>query len=136
MPTGVAESEQNAAWACRVCDGSNTARRRTRNRSAELTALPDQTWGVVGLYDSLTTSTPAEVMAIEQIGNTIYVGGQFLEVVRKRSEPHHDQRSSPRSTPQRATGSTGGDPTSTAPSSLSRLRPTAPASTSAASSRT
>lgn len=60
--------------------------------SAELTALPDQTWGVVGLYDSLTTSTPAEVMAIEQIGNTIYVGGQFLEVVRKRNEPHHDQR--------------------------------------------
>ncbi len=60
--------------------------------AAELTALPDQTWGVVGLYDSLTTSTPAEVMAIEQIGNTIYVGGQFLEVVRKRNEPHHDQR--------------------------------------------
>ncbi len=60
--------------------------------SAELTNLPDQTWGVVGVYDSLTTQTKSEVMAIEQIGNTIYVGGQFLEVVRKRSEPHHDQR--------------------------------------------
>jgi len=59
--------------------------------TAELTVLPDQTWGVVGLYDSLTTDTPSEVMAIEQIGNTIYVGGQFLEIVRKRNEPHHDQ---------------------------------------------
>ncbi|MFC2177196.1 LamG-like jellyroll fold domain-containing protein [Actinomycetota bacterium] len=58
---------------------------------ADPTLLADETWGVVGLYDSLTTSTPAEVMAIEQIGNTIYVGGQFLEVVRRRNEPHHDQ---------------------------------------------
>ena len=45
--------------------------------TAELNALPDQTWGVVGLYDSKTTSTPSEVMAIEQIGNTIYVGGHY-----------------------------------------------------------
>ncbi|MCP3976660.1 MAG: LamG domain-containing protein [bacterium] len=59
--------------------------------NAELTTVPDETWGVVGLFDSLTTDTASEVMAIEQIGNTIYVGGQFLEVVHKRNEPHHDQ---------------------------------------------
>ncbi|MCP3976439.1 MAG: hypothetical protein GY720_18285 [bacterium] len=59
--------------------------------NAELTAVPDETWGVVGLYDSLTTGTAAEVMAIEQIGNTIYVGGKFIEVVYRRSDPHHDQ---------------------------------------------
>jgi len=59
--------------------------------SAELTELADETWGVVGRYDSPTTSTPAEVMALAQIGNTLYVGGKFLEVVRKRNEPHHDQ---------------------------------------------
>ncbi len=59
---------------------------------AEMTALPDRTWGVVGVHDSQTTNIPAEVMAIEQIGNTIYVGGQFLEVVRRRNDPRHDQR--------------------------------------------
>jgi hypothetical protein len=58
---------------------------------AELTALPDQTWGVVGVNDSKTTNIPSEVMAVEQIGNTIYVGGQFLEVVRRRSDPRHNQ---------------------------------------------
>ncbi len=58
---------------------------------ADLTVLPDETWGVVGVDDSETTNIPAEVMAIEQIGNTIYVGGQFLEVVRRRTDPHHDQ---------------------------------------------
>lgn len=59
--------------------------------SAELIALPDETWGVVGLGESQTTNVPAEVMAIEQIDNTIYVGGLFLEVVRRRNEPHHAQ---------------------------------------------
>ncbi|NND01705.1 MAG: LamG domain-containing protein [Acidimicrobiia bacterium] len=93
MPTGVAEiwgKTRRGFVVCALAAALLAAVPGTA--SAELTDLPDKTWGVVGLYDSLTTSTPAEVMAIEQIGNTIYVGGQFLEVVRKRNEPHHDQR--------------------------------------------
>jgi hypothetical protein len=52
---------------------------------AALTDLPDETWGVVDLTRSITSLIPAEVLAIEQIGNTIYVGGQFATVVRRRT---------------------------------------------------
>ncbi|NND01706.1 MAG: hypothetical protein HKN91_02880, partial [Acidimicrobiia bacterium] len=59
---------------------------------AELTDLPDQTWGVVDRGRSITTSTPAEVMAIAQIGNTIYAGGQYRTVVRRRAtDPQYSQ---------------------------------------------
>jgi len=59
---------------------------------AELAPMPDQIWGVVGVADSPSGSAGNEVMAIEQIGNTIYVGGKFTEVVHNRvTQPHYDQ---------------------------------------------
>ena len=59
---------------------------------AELTDLPDKTWGVVDRGRSITTATPSEVMAIAQIGNTIYAGGQFRTVVRRRAaDPQFSQ---------------------------------------------
>jgi len=52
---------------------------------ADLLDLPDETWGVVDVGRSITSLIPSEVMAIEQVGNTIYAGGQFTTVVRRRS---------------------------------------------------
>lgn len=52
--------------------------------SAEIAPYAEDTWGV---YESVLSGTQTdridnEVMAIEQIGNTIYVGGKFTEVRR------------------------------------------------------
>jgi hypothetical protein len=47
--------------------------------SAELAPEPDNSWGVVGLEGYSGPDMPrSEVWAIEQIGNTMYVGGRFL----------------------------------------------------------
>ncbi|MCP3976353.1 MAG: hypothetical protein GY720_17855 [bacterium] len=57
-----------------------------------LTPLADETWGVVNQGRSLISGTDGEVFAIEQIDNTIYVGGTFRQVVRRRGvDPHVDQ---------------------------------------------
>ncbi len=49
--------------------------------SAELSSSPTTSWGVVGLGTGSQTDTiDSEVWAIEQIGNTLYVGGRFLQV--------------------------------------------------------
>ena len=56
------------------------------------TPLADQTWGVANRTRSVTSATEAEVFAIEQIGNTIYVGGKFHNPVRRRVvDPQVDQ---------------------------------------------
>ena len=59
--------------------------------SAELTPVPDQIWGVQGLGPTGAFSQPSPVWAIEQIGNTIYVGGRFTEVIERRDLPGFDQ---------------------------------------------
>lgn len=47
---------------------------------AEISSNGETTWGVYGRDDSTETDAiDSEVWAIEQIGNTIYVGGKFLE---------------------------------------------------------
>jgi len=47
---------------------------------AEISPNGEITWGVYGLDDSTETdSIDSQVFAIEQIGDTIYVGGKFLE---------------------------------------------------------
>ncbi len=57
-----------------------------------LNALADETWGVANRTRSLISGTEAEVFAIEQIGNTIYVGGKFRNTVRRRTaDPQVDQ---------------------------------------------
>ncbi|MCP3976661.1 MAG: hypothetical protein GY720_19415 [bacterium] len=57
-----------------------------------LSALADETWGVANRSRSLISGTEAEVFAIEQIGNTIYVGGKYNNVVRRRVvDPQVDQ---------------------------------------------
>ncbi len=50
--------------------------------AAEITDYGEDTWGVYEsvLDGTLTDRIDSEVMAIEQIGNTIYVGGKFTEV--------------------------------------------------------
>ncbi len=48
--------------------------------SAELDDQVRNWWGVTGLDNNATTAVESHVFAIEQIGNTIYVGGKFLEV--------------------------------------------------------
>ena len=56
------------------------------------TPLADETWGVANRTRSVTSATEAEVFAIEQIGNTIYVGGKFHNPVRRRTaDPQIDQ---------------------------------------------
>ena len=52
---------------------------------------PDQIWGVTGLGSSFATNMDAQVLAIEQIGNTIYVGGKFLNVVERRDRASYPQ---------------------------------------------
>jgi len=60
--------------------------------TTQLTALADKTWGVANRTRSLISGTVAEVFAIEQIGNTIYIGGKFNNVVRRRvGDPQVDQ---------------------------------------------
>jgi chitodextrinase len=47
---------------------------------AEVGSIGEATWGVYGLdTDTETDSIQSHVWAIEQIGNTVYVGGKFLE---------------------------------------------------------
>ncbi len=49
--------------------------------SAELSSQPTTSWGVIGLgTGTQTDSIDSEVWAIEQIDNTLYVGGRFLQV--------------------------------------------------------
>jgi len=48
---------------------------------AEITDAPQNYWGVDGLDPNSTTNVNSQVWAIEQIDNTIYVGGKFLQVV-------------------------------------------------------
>lgn len=50
--------------------------------SAEVEPYALDTWGVYNsiVGGTLTNSIDSEVMAIEQIGNTIYIGGKFTEV--------------------------------------------------------
>ena len=55
-------------------------------------ALADETWGVANPARSLISFGKAEVYAIEQIGNTVYVGGKYNNVVRRRTaDPQVDQ---------------------------------------------
>lgn len=61
--------------------------------AAEITPTALDTWGV---YDSVTSGTltdriDSEVMAIEQIGDLVYVGGKFTEVRRWSSSAPVDQ---------------------------------------------
>ncbi|HEX9856389.1 MAG TPA: LamG-like jellyroll fold domain-containing protein [Acidimicrobiia bacterium] len=58
---------------------------------AELTDDVVRTWGVSGLAPAVTTAIPSEVWAIEQIGNTIYVGGRFTTVIERRNREEYDQ---------------------------------------------
>src|SRR5680860_1673614 len=56
---------------------------------AEITSYAEEGWGV---YDSVTSGTlsdriDSEVMAIEQIGNVVYVGGKFTNVRQWRTGP-------------------------------------------------
>ncbi len=48
--------------------------------NAEITSDPKNSWGVADLDGSTTTNWNSYVWAIEQIGNTIYVGGKFESV--------------------------------------------------------
>lgn len=50
--------------------------------SAEVATYAEDTWGVYNSVTSgtLTDSIDSEVMAIEQIGNVVYVGGKFTQV--------------------------------------------------------
>jgi len=48
--------------------------------SAEITSTPQNSWGVADLDGSSTTNWNSYVWAIEQVGNTIYVGGKFESV--------------------------------------------------------
>ncbi len=61
--------------------------------SAEITPTALDTWGV---YESVTSGTltdriDSEVMAIEQIGDLVYVGGKFTEVRRSSTSTPVDQ---------------------------------------------
>jgi hypothetical protein len=56
-----------------------------------LEEVPDAIWGVTGLSSAFATNMLTQVLAIEQIGNTVYVGGKFLEVVERRDRPAFDQ---------------------------------------------
>ncbi len=47
---------------------------------AQISDTPRNFWGVEGLDPNATTAVQSEVWAIEQVGNTIYVGGKFLAV--------------------------------------------------------
>ncbi|NNE94889.1 MAG: hypothetical protein HKN24_02570, partial [Acidimicrobiales bacterium] len=48
---------------------------------AEIASTPNNNyWGVAGLGPSQTTDFNAQVFAIEQIGNVMYVGGKFTDV--------------------------------------------------------
>ena len=61
------------------------------NTSA-FTPLADETWGAVNQSRSLISGTDGVIFAIEQIGNTIYAGGKFQQVVRRRDiDPQVDQ---------------------------------------------
>ncbi|MDH4119161.1 MAG: LamG domain-containing protein, partial [Acidimicrobiia bacterium] len=48
-------------------------------------------WGVRGTYPSLSDNIDAEIFAIEQIGNTLYVGGRFQEAIPTRFAAGEDQ---------------------------------------------
>lgn len=57
--------------------------------SAEIDERAEDTWGV---YDSVLSGTlsdriDSEVMAIEQIGNAVYIGGKFTEVRETKNSP-------------------------------------------------
>ena len=56
-----------------------------------LRQVPDPIWGVTGLSSAFATNMATQVLAIEQIGNTIYVGGKFLNVVERRDRPAFNQ---------------------------------------------
>jgi hypothetical protein len=48
-------------------------------------------WGARGLALSLNDNIESEIFAIEQIGNTLYVGGRFQEALSRRFDPPVDQ---------------------------------------------
>ncbi len=57
--------------------------------AAEIDDAPQTFWGVSNVAPGTTTNVQSEVWAIEQIGNTIYVGGKFLNV--KGGATEYDQ---------------------------------------------
>ena len=60
----------------------------TAPAEAQIDDNPQTFWGVEGIDPDTTTNVQSEVWAIEQVGNTIYVGGKFLQVTGNGS---HDQ---------------------------------------------
>ncbi|HEX9856115.1 MAG TPA: Ig-like domain-containing protein, partial [Acidimicrobiia bacterium] len=57
----------------------------------ELSNEVTRTWGVQGIGPSLNTDIQSQIFALEQVGNTIYVGGRFTEVIERRNAAEFDQ---------------------------------------------
>jgi len=56
---------------------------------AEIDDTVKNFWGVSGVAPALTNNAKSEVWAIEQVGNTMYVGGKFTDV--RGGGQNHDQ---------------------------------------------